>query len=97
MDIGVLATVLFALEHGQAPFFKSEIVDGEIVLDPAAGCQLLPALNPHGELSALQVRDAINYHAGNGWFEVTTVEGRTRIRRGERARKLLEQATLGGT
>ncbi len=94
VDIGVLAAVLFALEHGQAPFFKSEIVDGEIVLDPGAGCQLLPALNPHAELSELQVRDAINYFAGdNGWFEVTTVEARTRIGRGGRARKLLEEAT----
>jgi hypothetical protein len=92
IDVGVLA-VLFALEHADAPFAGGEVVNGAITLDAAHGFALLPGLNPHGEFGEQRVRESVAYLARNRWLETETVQGRTSIRRGERARKLTQEAT----
>lgn len=96
-DLGILAAILFAFEHGEPPFYKSEMIDGEIVLDAAAKYQLLAYLNPEGELGPGRVWEAVRYFADNRWLEIDTAEGRNRIRLGERALKLLEEATVAVT
>lgn len=96
-DVGILAAILFGLEHGRSPFLNSEVDAGAITLDGSAKYQLLPYLNPEGELSASRVSEAVRYLADSRWLELETAAGRTRIRPGERARRELEEATLAVT
>jgi len=49
---------LLALEHGQSPFFKSEVIDGAIVTDAGAGFQLLQRL-AEDALGSSRVRDSV--------------------------------------
>jgi hypothetical protein len=93
-DVGVLATFLLTLEHGRSPFARSEVVDGRIVLDNATGFAFLPCANPNADLGERRVRDSVRYLAGNDWLDIgRTSDGRTSIGCGERARKLIEEAT----
>jgi hypothetical protein len=72
-------------------------VDGVIVLVAGTGFALLPYMNPGGELGEPRVRDAVAFLAANDWLAVEEPTGKTRIRLGERARKLLEGGTVGVT
>ncbi len=67
------------------------------MLDAGTGFALLPYMNPGGELGQQRVRDSVAYLAANNWLAVEEPTGKTRIRLGERARKLLEGATVGVT
>ena len=90
--LGVLGVLLLAFEHAETPFAGSEVVDGVIVLDPGLGFTLSRTVDPYGDLGAGRVRESVAYLAANGWFDVDTADGRTRIRPGERLRTLLEEA-----
>jgi hypothetical protein len=98
VDLGLLGTLLLAFEHGVSPFYGSEVLaDGAIVLDAGGPFQLVAQANPAGELGAGRVREAADYLARNGWLQLETVESRVRLRPGERARKLLDEATAAVT
>ena len=88
VDVAVLGTIVLALEQGRSPFARSEFRDGAIVLDNATGFAFLPCMNPDGELGERRVRDAVVYLAGNDWLEIGTLDGRTTLGPGSRARKL---------
>jgi hypothetical protein len=96
-DLGILAAILFAFEHGRSPFVRSEIIDSAILLDPAAPFQFLPYLDPDSELAPRRVREAVRYFADGGWLELDTADGKTRIRLGERARRQLDEAASAVT
>jgi hypothetical protein len=96
-DLGIPAVIVLALEQGRSPFARSEVVDDAIVLDAGLGFNFLPCMNPRGELGEPRVRDAVAFLAGNDWLEVGTVNGRPSVTLGQRARKLLEEATAGVT
>ena len=93
VDVAVLGTIVLALEQGRSPFARSEFRDGAIVLDNATGFTFLPCMNPDGDLGERRVRDAVVFLAGNDWLEIGSLDGRTSIGLGSRARKLLEEAT----
>jgi hypothetical protein len=86
--------IVMALEHGHSPFIRSEFVDGVIVIDAATGFAFKRCMNPDGEVSERQVRDAVVYLAGNDWLETGTLDDRTSVTLGARARKLLEEASV---
>ena len=96
-DLGVLAAILFGIEHGRSPFHRSHVTDGAIVLDAGAGYQLLTCLNPDLELGAGRVLEAVEYLRRNDWLEIDRSDGRTRIRLGERARRQLAEAASAVT
>jgi hypothetical protein len=70
---------------------RSEIVEDAIVLDAASSFQLLPRMNPTGELGSRRVADSVEFLVRNDWLTIT---GQTRIGLGARAETLLEQATV---
>ena len=50
-------------------------------------------MDPAGEIGEHRVRDAVAFLAANDWLEVGTVNGRSSLALGDRARKLLEEGS----